>query len=81
MAGEQMNFAEAFLDPKMGLRGRLKAMDELIDWAPVETVFGSLKRLYRRARMRYRNVRHNLADMYRVMTVFNMRRAVSLAGM
>ena len=43
MAGEQMNFAEAFLDPKMGLRGRLKAMDELIDWAPVARLVAKVR--------------------------------------
>jgi transposase, IS5 family len=48
--------------------------------AAVEKVFGSLKRLYGRARMRYRDFRHNLADMHRVLTIFNLRRAISLAG-
>jgi hypothetical protein len=38
------------------------------------------ERLYGRARMRYRDFRHNLADMYRVMKVFNLRRAIGLAG-
>jgi IS5 family transposase len=48
--------------------------------APVEGVFGNIKRLYGRARMRYYNFRHNLADFYRVATVFNLRRAVSLTA-
>jgi IS5 family transposase len=46
--------------------------------APVEAVFGNVKRLYGRARVRYRNFRHNVADFYRLATVFNLRRAVSL---
>lgn len=49
--------------------------------AQVERIFGSLKRLYGRARMRYRDFKHNLADTYRVMTVFNLRRAIGLAGL
>jgi transposase, IS5 family len=48
--------------------------------APVEGVFGNIKRLYGRARMRYRNFRHNLADFYRVATIFNLRRAISLTA-
>lgn len=35
MAREQMCLAEAFLDPRMGLRGKLKALSEVIDWAPL----------------------------------------------
>jgi hypothetical protein len=31
--------------------------------------------------MRYRDFKHNLADMYPVMTVFNLRRAIGLAGL
>lgn len=46
--------------------------------APMEGVFGSFKRLYGRARARYCNFRHNLGDFYRLATVFNLRRAVSL---
>lgn len=46
--------------------------------APVEAVFGSFKRLYGRARVRYCNFLHNLADFYRLATVYNLRRAVSL---
>jgi IS5 family transposase len=49
--------------------------------AQVEQVFASLKRRYGRARMRYRDFRRNLADIYRVMTVFNLRRAISLASL
>lgn len=48
--------------------------------APVEAVFGSFKRLYGRARVRYRNFRHNLADFHRLATVFNLRRAISLTA-
>jgi len=46
--------------------------------APVESVFGNFKRLYGRARARYRSFRHNLADFHRLATVYNLRRAVSL---
>jgi transposase, IS5 family len=35
MVREQMCLAEAFLDPRMGLRGKLKALAEVIDWAPL----------------------------------------------
>jgi IS5 family transposase len=48
--------------------------------APVEAIFGSFKRLYGRVRMRYRAFRRNLADFYRLATVYNLRRAVSLAA-
>lgn len=48
--------------------------------APVEGVFGNVKRLYGRARVRYRNFRHNVADFYRLATVFNLRRAISLSA-
>jgi len=36
MSGRQRGFAEAFLDPRMGLRGKLKALSEVIDWDPLE---------------------------------------------
>lgn len=48
--------------------------------APVEAIFGSFKRLYGRARMRYRDFRRNLADLYRLATVYNLRRAISLTA-
>jgi IS5 family transposase len=48
--------------------------------APVEAIFGTLKRLYGRARMRYWGFRNNLADMYRFATMYNLRRATSLCG-
>lgn len=48
--------------------------------APVEGIFGSFKRLYGRARMRYRNFLHNLVDFYRLATVYNLRRAASLTA-
>ena len=35
MRSDQMSLAEAFLDPRMGLRGKLKALSEVIDWAPL----------------------------------------------
>jgi IS5 family transposase len=46
--------------------------------APVEAIFGSFKRLYRRARARYCDFRHNLADFHRLATVYNLRRAATL---
>jgi IS5 family transposase len=46
--------------------------------APVERIFGSFKRLYGRARMRYNDFRRNSADVYRVATVYNLRRAVTI---
>jgi transposase, IS5 family len=46
--------------------------------APVERIFGSLKRLYGRARMRYHDFRRNTADMHRIATIYNLRRAVTL---
>jgi transposase, IS5 family len=48
--------------------------------APVERVFASMKRLHGRSRMRYCAFHHNLADMIRAITTYNLRRAVSLAG-
>lgn len=46
--------------------------------APVERIFGNFKRLYGRARVRYCSFLHNLADFYRLATVYNLRRALSL---
>jgi transposase, IS5 family len=48
--------------------------------APVEAIFGSFKRLYGRARVRYCDFRRNLADFYRLATVYNLRRAVTLTA-
>ena len=48
--------------------------------APIEAIFGSFKRLYRRTRMRYFEFRRNLADLYRLATVYNLRRAISLVA-
>jgi IS5 family transposase len=48
--------------------------------APVERIFGSFKRLYGRTRVRYCNFLHNLADFYRLATVYNLRRAIALAA-
>ena len=47
---------------------------------PVEAIFGSFKRLYGRARVRYREFRRNLADFYRLATIYNLRRAVTLTA-
>jgi IS5 family transposase len=46
--------------------------------APVERVFGNFKRLYGRARVRYFQFRRNLADLHRLATIYNLRRAASL---
>jgi IS5 family transposase len=46
--------------------------------APVERVFGSIKRLYGRTRMRYYDFRRNYADVHRVATVYNLRRAITV---
>ncbi len=43
--------------------------------APVEAVFGTLKRLHGRARVRFTNFAANLADLLRQATVYNLRRA------
>lgn len=48
--------------------------------APVEAVFGTLKRLHGRARMRFASFAANLADMLRLATVYNLRRAASLVA-
>ena len=48
--------------------------------APIEAIFGNFKRLYGRARMRFCDFRRNLADFYRLATVFNLRRAITLLG-
>jgi IS5 family transposase len=48
--------------------------------APIEAIFGNFKRLYRRTRMRYCEFRRNLADLYRLATVYNLRRAISLVA-
>jgi IS5 family transposase len=48
--------------------------------APVERIFANFKRLYGRARARYRDFRRNLADFHRLATVYNMRRVVSLTA-
>jgi transposase, IS5 family len=48
--------------------------------APVERVFGAFKRLYGRTRLRYFDFRHNLADLHRLATIYNLRRAAALAA-
>ena len=47
--------------------------------APVEGVFGTLKRSYRRARSRFLGLRRTTADLLRVLTVYNLRRALALS--
>jgi IS5 family transposase len=46
--------------------------------APVEGVFGTLKRTYGRSRSRYCGWVRTAADLLRVLTVYNIRRALSL---
>jgi IS5 family transposase len=43
MGGDQMSLAEAFLDPRKGLRGKLKALAEVIDWAPKAGLAGQMR--------------------------------------
>lgn len=62
------------LPPWQGRRNALIAPRR----APVESIFGSFKRLYGRARVRYRQFRRNVADFYRLATVYNLRRAATL---
>jgi hypothetical protein len=42
MADDQKSFVEALLDPRMGLRGKLTALSEVIDWAPLAGLAGQL---------------------------------------
>jgi transposase, IS5 family len=46
--------------------------------APVEGVFGTLKRTYARARSRFCGLKRTAADLLRVLTVYNLRRALAL---
>ncbi len=46
--------------------------------APVEGVFGTLKRTYARARSRFCGLARTSADLVRVLTVYNLRRALAL---
>lgn len=48
--------------------------------APVESVFGTMKRVFGYGRARYTGFAANYADAFRVATVFNLRRAASLAA-
>jgi IS5 family transposase len=48
--------------------------------APVERIFGAFKRLHGRARAHYCNFLHNLADFYRLATVYNLRRATAVGA-
>lgn len=43
MADDQKSFVAALLDPRMGLRGKLKALSEVIDWAPLGRMAGALQ--------------------------------------
>jgi IS5 family transposase len=46
--------------------------------APVEGVFGTLKRTYRRARSRFCGQMKTTADLLRILTVYNLRRGMAL---
>lgn len=46
--------------------------------APVEAVFGTLKRSHGRARSRFCGLLRTAADLFRVLTVYNLRRAIRL---
>ena len=46
--------------------------------APVEGVFGTLKRTYARARSRFCGLERTAADLLRVLTMYNLRRALAL---
>lgn len=46
--------------------------------APVEAIFGTLKRTYGRARARFCGLTRTTADLLRVLTVYNLRRAIVL---
>lgn len=48
--------------------------------AAVERLFGTLKRVYRYRRARYCNFTMNVADVYRCLTIYNLRRTVALTG-
>lgn len=48
--------------------------------APIEQVFGTTKRVFGYARARSTNFANNLADVFRLATVFNLRRAAGLAA-
>src|ERR1700744_3578422 len=43
MSDQQISFAEALLDPRIGLRGKLKALSELIDWTPLAVQAGKVR--------------------------------------
>jgi hypothetical protein len=51
MAANQMNLAEAFLDPRMGLRGKLKGLSEIIDWAPLASLAARVRPAKKAARL------------------------------
>lgn len=48
--------------------------------AAVERLFGTLKRVYRYTRVRYCAFVMNVADVYRRLTAYNLRRAIALTG-
>jgi IS5 family transposase len=64
------------LPPWQRLRNRLIGRIR----APVEAVFGTLKRGYGRARSRYVGLARTTADLVRVLTVYNLRRAIVLSA-
>ena len=48
--------------------------------APVERVFGTLKRSYGYTRVRYRGLRRNAVEMWFKLMAYNLRKAVKLYG-
>ncbi len=42
MADRQLSLAEAMLDPRMGMSGRLSKLSGVIDWAPLERLAAGL---------------------------------------
>lgn len=43
MTDRQLSLAEALLDPRMGLRGKLKALSEVIDWTPLRALAAQVR--------------------------------------
>lgn len=66
--------SEPQLSPRQQLRNDLIARHR----APVEGVFSQLKRLYGWARTRCHTLARNAADLFAILTVFNLKRALTL---
>ncbi len=68
--------SEPPLSPRQKRRNDLIARDR----APVEGVFSQLKRFYGWSRTRCHTLARNTADLFAILTVFNLKRAVQLAA-